>query len=117
MRLHLQEQINLYGEQSLVNLVNHKGYEQPVKEAYEKYIAQVSTIHAAFVQLRLTNCQINLPKVKYEYFDFHNECKYMRWNRISVLVDKIQGDLVRQGSVTAVQSHFHFVTSLQVLSS
>jgi phosphatidylinositol 4-phosphatase len=47
MRRHLQEQISLYGEQSLVSLVNHKGYEQPVKEAYEKYIAQASVINAA----------------------------------------------------------------------
>lgn len=47
MRLHLQEQISLYGEQSLVNLVNHKGYEQPVKEAYEKHVAQVSAIYIA----------------------------------------------------------------------
>jgi hypothetical protein len=46
MRLHLEEQISLYGKQSLVNLVNHKGYEQPVKEAYEKYVAQVSSIFA-----------------------------------------------------------------------
>lgn len=41
MRAHLQEQVSLYGEQTLVNLVNHKGYEKPVKEAYEKYVAQV----------------------------------------------------------------------------
>jgi len=47
MRHHLQEQISLYGEQSLVSLVNHKGHEQPVKEAYEKYVAQASVINAA----------------------------------------------------------------------
>jgi len=46
MRLHLQEQISLYGEQSLVSLVNHKGHEQPVKEAYEKYVAEASTMYA-----------------------------------------------------------------------
>ena len=44
MRLHFQEQNHLYGEQKLVNLLNHKGYEQPVKEAYEKYVAQVCLI-------------------------------------------------------------------------
>lgn len=43
--------------------------------------------------------QVNLPKVKYEYFDFHNECKHMKWDRISLLVDRIQEDLVREGSV------------------
>jgi hypothetical protein len=41
MRLHLQEQVALYGGQNLVSLVNHNGYEQPIKEAYEKYVAQV----------------------------------------------------------------------------
>ena len=44
MRMHLQEQVSLYGEQTLVNLVNHKGYEQPVKAAYEKYVAEVSVV-------------------------------------------------------------------------
>jgi hypothetical protein len=56
MRLHLQEQISLYGAQSLVSLVNQKGYEQPVKEAYEKYVAKVGTI-CSFTHLNL----ITLP--------------------------------------------------------
>lgn len=42
MQLHLKEQLNIYGEQSLVNLVNSKGHEKPIKEAYEKHIARVS---------------------------------------------------------------------------
>ena len=37
MRAHLQENPHLYGGQTLVNLVNHKGHEKPVKEAFEKY--------------------------------------------------------------------------------
>ena len=44
MRAHLQENLHLYGGQTLVNLVNHKGHEKPVKEAFEKYIAQVCTV-------------------------------------------------------------------------
>ncbi|KAF9023437.1 hypothetical protein BDZ89DRAFT_1069917 [Hymenopellis radicata] len=80
MKLHLLEQVSLYGEQILVNLVNHKGYEQPVKDAYERYITQ-----------------LNLPNVRYEYFDFHNECKKMRYDRISVLIDSVKEDLERQG--------------------
>ncbi|KIJ68632.1 hypothetical protein HYDPIDRAFT_24893 [Hydnomerulius pinastri MD-312] len=90
MRLHLQEQVSLYGEQSLVNLVNQKGYEQPVKEAYEHTFSQ--------------GTQMEIPEVKYQYFDFHNECKHMRWDRISVLLEKLQEDLERQG-------YFHLDTS------
>jgi phosphatidylinositol 4-phosphatase len=41
MQKHLQEQVSTYGEQALVNLVNQKGYERPVKEAYERYLSQV----------------------------------------------------------------------------
>lgn len=36
--------VSIYGEQTLVNLVNHNGYEQPVKEAFEKYFSEVGMI-------------------------------------------------------------------------
>ena len=45
--MHLLEQVSLYGDQTLVNLVNHKGHEKPVKEAYERYVAQVILILSA----------------------------------------------------------------------
>ncbi|KAF7310606.1 SAC domain-containing protein [Mycena chlorophos] len=80
MRKHLQEQISTYGDQALVSLVNRKGHEQPVKEAYERYVEQ-----------------LDLPNVRYQYFDFHNECKHMRWDRISVLIDQLEGDLKKHG--------------------
>lgn len=41
MRHHLQEQVELYGAQVLVNLVNQTGREKFVKEAYEHYVAEV----------------------------------------------------------------------------
>jgi len=44
MQRHLQEQVSLYGEQALINLVNQKGYERPLKDAYERYLAQVGCI-------------------------------------------------------------------------
>lgn len=79
MRRHLQEQVDKYGEQALVSLVNQKGYEKPVKEAYERFMAE-----------------LNMPNVRYEYFDFHTECSKMRWDRISILIERIQDDLERQ---------------------
>lgn len=44
-----------------------------------------------------TLAQANFPKVKYEYFDFHNECKHMRWDRIQGLLDRLDEDLTRYG--------------------
>jgi hypothetical protein len=38
---HLTDLVSIYGEQTLVNLVNHNGYEQPVKEAFEKHFSEV----------------------------------------------------------------------------
>ncbi|KAI0044382.1 hypothetical protein FA95DRAFT_1545168 [Auriscalpium vulgare] len=86
-RRHLQEQVSLYGDQSLVNLVDQKGYEKPVKEAYERYVAEAK-----------------VPQVKYQYFDFHNECKHMRWDRIGLLIDSLRDDLLRDG-------YFHLESS------
>ncbi|KAI0343986.1 hypothetical protein BDW22DRAFT_1327329 [Trametopsis cervina] len=79
-RKHFDEQVQLYGQTSLVSLVNHKGHEKPVKEAYERGVAE-----------------LNHPQVHYQYFDFHSECKNMRWDRISVLIDKMEEDLISQG--------------------
>ncbi|KAJ4476661.1 SacI homology domain-containing protein [Lentinula aciculospora] len=80
MKLHLLEQVSTYGPQTLVNLVNHKGHEKPVKDGYERWVGQ-----------------LGLTDVRYQYFDFHTECKNMRWDRISLLVDKLQLDLQKQG--------------------
>ncbi|THH17404.1 hypothetical protein EW146_g3395 [Bondarzewia mesenterica] len=79
-RRHLQEQVSLYGDQTVVNLVDQKGHEKPVKDAYERNFIEA-----------------NVEKVKYQYFDFHNECKHMRWDRISLLLDSITEDLQRDG--------------------
>ncbi|KAF5314077.1 hypothetical protein D9611_006765 [Ephemerocybe angulata] len=80
MEKHLKKQTSTYGPIVAVNLINQKGHEKPVKDAYERHIAQLA-----------------LPDVKYEYFDFHMECKKMRWDRISLLIDNIREDLEEEG--------------------
>ncbi len=51
-RKHFEEQVSIYGETSIVSLVNHKGHEKPVKEAYEQRVNQVSyySLHAIIVK-------------------------------------------------------------------
>lgn len=80
LKRHFDQQVTLYGEQYLVNLVNQKGYEKPVKEAYEKAVESMSN-----------------PKVHYTYFDFHHECKGLRFDRVSVLIDSLNEELQTQG--------------------
>jgi hypothetical protein len=68
----------------LVNLVNQKGHEQPVKEAFERAMEAVAD-----------------PKAHYLYWDFHAECKGLRFDRIQRLVDMMAVDLEKMGYVIA----------------
>jgi phosphatidylinositol 4-phosphatase len=50
LKLHLNDQVSRYGTTSIVNLINHKGHEKPIKDAYEKYLKQVglyNTLHVS----------------------------------------------------------------------
>ncbi|KAG2176447.1 hypothetical protein INT43_005687 [Umbelopsis isabellina] len=79
-RAHFDEQIRLYGPQLLVNLVNKKGYELPMGQAYARNIEQ-----------------LNDPRIIYTHFDFHHECRKMKWHRIQLLLDQLDAELVKQG--------------------
>lgn len=48
--------------------------------------------------------QAEVADVKYQYFDFHNECKNMRWDRINILIEKMQDDLWKQGYGTVIDT-------------
>ncbi|EDO18011.1 hypothetical protein Kpol_1054p59 [Vanderwaltozyma polyspora DSM 70294] len=71
-KLHFKEQEELYGDNYLVNLVNQKGHELPVKQSYENAVDA-----------------LNDPKLHYIYFDFHHECSKMRWHRVKLLIDEL----------------------------
>ena len=72
-RKHFDEQVSIYGDIYLANLVNQKGYELPVKEAYERLVAKLDN-----------------PKVHYTYYDFHHECKGMKFERVFGLVESMK---------------------------
>lgn len=71
--LHFDEQISKYGKNYLINLVNQKGYELPVKNAYEKIIKDLAK-----------------DGLNYIYFDFHHECRKMQWHRVYLLIDHLK---------------------------
>lgn len=70
--------INTYGSTYLVNLVNHKGHELPVKDAFER-----NMVLAGQTDPQIAN------QTHYVYFDFHTECRKMRFDRISLLIDRL----------------------------
>lgn len=72
-RRHFDDQVKRYGDNYLVNLVNQKGYEKPVKEAYERAVEKLANAH-----------------VHYTYYDFHHECKGMKFERVMDLIERLQ---------------------------
>ena len=50
-----------------------------MKEAYERALAAMGN-----------------PRVHYTYFDFHHECKGLRFDRVSVLIDSLDEELHKQ---------------------
>lgn len=74
-----------YGSVYAVNLVNQKGYEQPVKAAFEQQVE------------RSKNDPSLTGKVHYLYWDFHAECKGMRFDRIDILINDLAEPLNQMG--------------------
>ena len=104
---HFDEQIRLYGDNYLVNLVKQKGREQRVKEAYEQMIKMLvsspfegtsedSRSSEKFHLVESSTRQQEFDRLHYVYFDFHNETKGLQWHRVQLLVDQLHDALEKQ---------------------
>jgi len=69
---HFQTQVGLYGYQVIVNLVNQQGSEGRLE-----------------TKLRDTCATVRNDNVHYEPFDFHHECRKMRWDRLDILLNRL----------------------------
>ncbi|KAL2400957.1 Phosphatidylinositol-3-phosphatase SAC1 [Exophiala dermatitidis] len=99
-RKHFEEQIRIYGENYLVNLVNARGREERVKKAYEQIIRILvnspgESVEAdqrtdeKFRDISAEYPQTMMDKLHYIYFDFHNETKGLKWHRAELLLDEL----------------------------
>ncbi len=106
-RKHFSEQIRLYGENYLVNLVNQRGREERVKKAYEQMVRiLVNSPEESIEADRKTDEKFRgteprserqrMDKLHYVYFDFHNETKGLKWHRAELLLDELM-DGLRKG--------------------
>ncbi|KAF8863088.1 hypothetical protein BDZ45DRAFT_798694 [Acephala macrosclerotiorum] len=106
-RAHFDEQIKLYGDNYLVNLVNQKGREKRVKEAYEQMVRMLVTSPAEgseqdqitdekFRVIEPRGRKSDMDRLHYIYFDFHNETKGLQWHRAQLLLDQLHDALDRQ---------------------
>uniref|UniRef100_A0A8C0KLP7 Phosphatidylinositol-3-phosphatase SAC1 n=1 Tax=Canis lupus dingo TaxID=286419 RepID=A0A8C0KLP7_CANLU len=69
---HFDSQVIIYGKQVIINLVNQKGSEKPLEQAFATMVSSLAS-----------------GMIRYVAFDFHKECKNMRWDRLSILLDQV----------------------------
>jgi len=105
---HFDEQIRFYGENYLVNLVNQKGREARVKDAYEQMVKILKSLPVETQEAgRKTQERFNVIEptdskgwydhLNYVYFDFHNETKGLKWHRAQLLLDQLRSGLEAGG--------------------
>jgi phosphatidylinositol 4-phosphatase len=112
-RAHFDEQIRIYGDNYLVNLVNQKGREKAIKEAYEmmvkillsspsegKLADQITDEKFRTLEPQMKRSQFD--RLRYIYFDFHNETKGLKWHRAQLLLDQLHDALLKQQYFRAV---------------
>lgn len=77
-RRHMEDLGKQYNRVIAVNLIDQKGSELLLGNAFEKEAKKHSDL-------------------KYIAFDFHNQCRNMRWDRLSLLMDQITDDVDKNG--------------------
>lgn len=104
---HFDEQIRIYGDNYLVNLVNQGGREKRIKEAYEQVVHKLvssaqegikgdSRTDEKFHVIEPSTTQQKYDRLHYVYFDFHHETKGMQLQRAMMLVDNLHDALIAQ---------------------
>lgn len=75
---HFDEQLVLYGRQVCINLVDQKKAEGELEKTFKTIMGQ-----------------LNNPSIRYEAFDFHKECKGMKYQKANTLIDRLMPELER----------------------
>ncbi|KAI6246827.1 Phosphatidylinositol-3-phosphatase SAC1 [Erysiphe necator] len=106
-RAHFEEQVRLYGDIFLVNLVKHSGREQAIKDAYEKMVnlltskpvdvlGQDSFIDEKSRNVEPINYRQIMDHLHYIYFDYHTETKGLKLHKTQILLDRLAMVLEKQ---------------------
>ena len=103
---HFDEQIRTYGDNYLVNLVNQKGRERRVKEAYEQMVSSLMSSpsegtepgrqhNEKMTTIEPGRSKSEFDRLHYVYFDFHNETKGLQWHRAQRLMRELEPGLLK----------------------
>ncbi|PHH86930.1 hypothetical protein CDD83_9569 [Cordyceps sp. RAO-2017] len=112
---HFDEQIRLYGDNYLINLVNQKGREARVKESYERMVETLVTgpregreadrlTEEKFTTIQPGSKRQEFDRLHYIYFDYHSETKGTQMYKAYKLVEKLREALASQGYFRGVDT-------------
>ena len=87
-RRHFSNFINTYSNVQVVLLVDKQGVEAKIGEQYEKHTNELNSENG-----------INGVKLGFEWFDFHNICRGMKFENVSILMDSI-GSIISEFGTT-----------------
>eukprot|EP00826_Nyctotherus_ovalis_P011501 TRINITY_DN12991_c0_g12_i1.p1 TRINITY_DN12991_c0_g12~~TRINITY_DN12991_c0_g12_i1.p1 ORF type:complete len:312 (-),score=71.41 TRINITY_DN12991_c0_g12_i1:320-1255(-) len=101
MRKHVNELIDRYSRIKIISLIDKKGPQKRLGETFNDIFKELHSKEADCV-----------------WFDFHEECKKMRWNNLSKLILEIKKDLDSfayfSGHITLSPSHKPVSTKTQI---
>ncbi|TDH72095.1 hypothetical protein CCR75_001255 [Bremia lactucae] len=83
---HAYELISLYGRVLLINLIDKKKDQLKLGEAVTKTVAGAATMDSHI-----------LAAVRLVWFDFHHECRNMKWNNLEKLIKQVDTDFLDHG--------------------
>jgi hypothetical protein len=81
MEKHINELQTIYGNVSMACLIDQRGHEGNLANEFGQKVNQIQKYY----------------NVQYHYFDFHKECSKMRWNRLSILLERMEEELLAYG--------------------
>jgi hypothetical protein len=87
-KIHIKEGNEEYQKQYMVNLIDKKGSQQKIGNKFTELLSQ-----------------LNDSQIAYTWFDFHGECKKMKWENLSKLITTVEEELI---------GHGYFMATLQV---
>jgi len=85
-RRHFEELKKYYNRVVAINLIDQKGSELLLGNAYEHEAKKYNDL-------------------KYVAFDFHHQCRNMRWDRLSILMEQISDDVEKNGFFLHAKRH------------
>ena len=85
MRKHYEQLRSIYGNLSVVCLIDHRGHEAELAHEFRQRMDKIQG--QSFPE----------DYIPFHHFDFHKECSKMRWHRLSILIEQLERDIESHG--------------------